>query len=105
MEFDIRTAHGNATNEFQKRFKLPQGTSMSKDASGGVLQASWQDDVKGLVELYRVGDENLLIFIEGVNPGYYYHIRHRDFDLLKKYAEDVFNLLVPTGVKKPLIAQ
>ncbi len=94
-EFDIRTAYNKATKEFQKRFSLPHTFSSTKDISNGILQTSWDDVHKGTVELYQVGEEYLLVFVEGLNAGYYFHIRHRDFDLIRRFAEDIFGLSVP----------
>lgn len=100
MEFDIRVAYNNATREFQKQFSLPQASSGPKNTPNCVLVTSWEDPVKGKVELYRAGEDHLLVFIEGVNPGYYLHVQHRDFDLLKKYVEDIFGLPLPVEFKK-----
>jgi uncharacterized LabA/DUF88 family protein len=94
--FDIRTLYSYTTDQFQKQFSIPHAFSSPKDVSGYALYHKWQDINKGEVELYKSDDSFILVFLEGVNPGYYFHIKHDNLEFLTKYVEDMYSVSIPT---------
>ncbi|KKS56372.1 MAG: hypothetical protein UV20_C0014G0017 [Candidatus Magasanikbacteria bacterium GW2011_GWA2_42_32] len=93
--FDIRSAYENATDDFRNRFRLPFASSGPKGVGKAKLEQTWWDKTRGPIELYRDDDGYLVVFVEGVNPGYYLHFRHHGMDLLKMYMREYYDISMP----------
>lgn len=99
--FDIRTVYNFTTEQFRKKFSIPQASgSPDKDIADATLLNQWNDHSCGEVELYKKDNSYLLLFPDKQNLSYYTHIKSDTLESLKCFVKEVYRIDIQAAVSK-----
>ena len=93
-KLDVYAVHACLTKQLQKQYPLPRVLGdIGKAIDNAVLLESGVGEQED-VELYRVGDEYLILHTDQINQGYFTQTRFTGLVLLKKYYEAAYGKVV-----------